>query len=741
MNNDRDELPLSIASKRDDVRKWLAGLAPWRCDDRACWLEAGMVLQWWSAQLARIGYDLSDELLDLWVDWSSQSTKFVPGECERQWEGFDASRPNPAKLGTLAAWYKEDQQAPDSASTELQAAQDQAEDYGERIKTLNADEVKALSAKLKITKSAKLVVTPTKPTKPAAIMTKPPRHTPGVGTLDAMIAATAKKLGAVKTTPYPYPERPDGSLLCPVRFDLPDGGKAFCQFSRGADGQWRRGGLDGPSPLYDLPKIKAADKSVPIFVVEGEKCAGAGTEIGLLTTTTAGGAQSPGKSDLTPLAGRTIYLLPDADEPGEAYSRKLQQLFAELNPQPKVKVIRLPGLPAKGDLYDFVQIRKAEGKTPEQTKAEILSLAASAELVDLLDFRGRPLLRRASDVEYQPIRWLWPGFIALGKLALLASDPGCGKSTLSCDLAARISRGMPWPDAPNSPNESGSVLMLNVEDDASDTVRPRLEAAGADLSKITILEGVRRHDKNGKTRDEMFCLEQHLPALESAIRQTSECRLIVLDPLGAIMGRTDGNKNEEVRGLLAPLAALAARYGVAILGITHLNKSSGGSVAYRVLGSIGFTAAARCVFGVARDRQDPTRRLFVPLKSNIAVDTHTLAYKLEESSIPGIARLRWESVPVDIRPEDAFGDAANSTPTKTDQAGEWLREALAEGEVPSEEVFRKGRRDGFAVSAIRRAAEALGVRARKRGFQGPWVWRLPAGDGNDTDQDASPKAD
>ena len=86
-----------------------------------------------------------------------------------------------------------------------------------------------------------------------------------------------------------------------------------------------------------------------------------------------------------------------------------------------------------------------------------------------------------ADVQSHPVQWLWRGWIPRGKLTLLEGDPGVAKSLLTLHIAARITKGLPMPDGSHC--ERGSVVIVNAEDGLEDTVKPRLEVAGADISR------------------------------------------------------------------------------------------------------------------------------------------------------------------------------------------------------------------------------------------------------------------
>jgi putative DNA primase/helicase len=171
------------------------------------------------------------------------------------------------------------------------------------------------------------------------------------------------------------------------------------------------------------------------------------------------------------------------------------------------------------------------------------------------------VLRCFSEIAPKPLSWLWPGRIPLGKLTLLIGDPGLGKSLLTADIASRVTRGISFPD--RAICESGGVVFLSAEDDAADTIRPRLDAAGAEVSRVHTLEAVRVQLTDGSTSEKVFSLETDIAHLESAFERLPGIRLIVIDPLSAYLGATDSHSNGEIRGLLTPLAAMSARRQVA----------------------------------------------------------------------------------------------------------------------------------------------------------------------------------
>lgn len=341
---------------------------------------------------------------------------------------------------------------------------------------------------------------------------------------------------------------------------------------------------------------------------------------------------------------------------------------------------------------------------------------------------GSLILKPASSVRPEPIRWLWPGKIALGKPTLIAGDPGLGKSMVTANLAAHVSIGRDWPGGGKCP--LGDVIFCSAEDDPGDTIRPRLDAAGADPERVYIVHGVEEVTRNGGHEQRLLNLRRDLEAVEVAATGLPDCRLIVIDPVSAYLGGADSHNNAEVRGLLAPLGDLARKVGAAIVFVTHLNKGSGGSALYRATGSLAFVAAARAAFIVTRDKSDADRRLFLPMKNNLAQDTSGMAYRIQtRNEVPYV---QWEAVPVTITAEEALqrDDDGDHESTLAADAEDWLRDVLSLGAVPSKEIEAAAKSAGYSWTTIRRAQAAIGIKPRRTGgagAEGKWVWQLPEG--------------
>jgi putative DNA primase/helicase len=247
-------------------------------------------------------------------------------------------------------------------------------------------------------------------------------------------------------------------------------------------------------------------------------------------------------------------------------------------------------------------------------------------------------LKSFSDIQAKPIEWLWPERFPLGKLSLIAGDPGQAKSQISLAIADTVSTGGFFPDGTQA--GQGDTIILTSEDDSACTIKPRLEALGADCKRIHIIEGERL--PNGKIKPITL---QSIDTFKSAVDQIKESggkmRLLIVDPMDGFFGDSDTNSNEQVRQALDAICQLAEKESFAIIGIKHLNKGRV-DAQYKVGGSIAFTAKARAVYMTAK-KQDGTK-VFLPLKNNLAKDTGGFYYSITEVDTGGIIapRIVWE---------------------------------------------------------------------------------------------------
>jgi RecA-family ATPase len=325
-------------------------------------------------------------------------------------------------------------------------------------------------------------------------------------------------------------------------------------------------------------------------------------------------------------------------------------------------------------------------------------------------------VRCLADIKAEKVKWLWEDRIPSGKLSLLVGDPGAGKSFFTIFLASRISKGECWPDCMNKSIDSGRVLLLSAEDSPHDTIRPRADWAGADVNKIDIVECSK--DKSGRIR--LFNLSQDINRLEKMLKKDRNYKLVVIDPLSAYVGRIDTHRDSDVRSTLGPLSFLAEKYNVSVLGVLHFNKNSSLKAIYRILGSIGFIAAARTVWLIARDRDDENekRRFFAPIKNNLAPPTKPLAFCIEKG------RLVFESMPIEnFDIEEVLAPVERASETK--RAKDFLLDILRNGPMPQKEIKSTSREEGISWGTLRRAKNKMNIKSfKKGGIGGQWLWEL-----------------
>ena len=329
---------------------------------------------------------------------------------------------------------------------------------------------------------------------------------------------------------------------------------------------------------------------------------------------------------------------------------------------------------------------------------------------------------RLADVDPERVDWLWFGRLPLGKIVLLDGDPSVGKSTTAVDCAARVSTGRAWPDG--APNRVGAVLLLSAEDGLADTIRPRLDAASGDPSKVHALTEIRYVGEDGKQQSRPVTLAD-LEEIEHAVRKVAAV-LVVIDVLMAFLpGRVDSHRDQDVRGVLSGLAAMAERTSCCVLLLRHLNKSAGGAAMYRGGGSIGIIGAARVGLLAAIDPEDAERRVLAGIKSNLAPVPAALAYQLVDSPEHGCARVEWLGTSQHSA-GSLLSAPADDERTERDEASRFLIDYLTEngGEASPADVKKAASAAGISVRTIERTRSGAGVKLDRSGFPARSVWRI-----------------
>ena len=466
---------------------------------------------------------------------------------------------------------------------------------------------------------------------------------------------------------------------------------------------------------YRLPDVlRRAEEDV--HLAEGEKDADALATLGLLGSCITGSGV-----DLKFLRGRRVWIHEDNDKAGR---QKAAGLAAALQGVAScVQILRYPDAWEGGDVSNWL----TGGHTIEDLLEKI-------DVVERNPLTGTEqclcMSRCLADVKPEPIKWLWQGRIARGKLNLLAGQPGRGKSQLTIYMAAQITIGGEWPDGLACP--LGSVICISCEDDAADTIVPRLMAAGADRSRVHVLDWVVNADGKQQPSKQMFDLRMHVPALADLIRRVGDVVLIIIDPSSAYLGALDSHKTSDVRGGLAPLQQLAAETGAAVLLVSHLNKGSmDGNAMARVAGSGAFVAACRSAWLVETDPEDEQheRRILTPLKNNIGDDQTGFAFTIKPVHLAdGIesSRVVFEPGTVSISATDLLRGYQNNTEDRgaLGEAVDFLREYLNDGPKNAKSTQGAAEDAGIAPRTLRRAREQLGIKPKKSTLTSQWVWAL-----------------
>lgn len=328
--------------------------------------------------------------------------------------------------------------------------------------------------------------------------------------------------------------------------------------------------------------------------------------------------------------------------------------------------------------------------------------------------RDEPNLKliNMEQVEVEKIDWLLYPFIPFGKVTIVQGDPGEGKTTMVLQIIAKLTKGEAvLPSGSDEPAleektmdlEPVNVIYQTAEDGLGDTIKPRLLSAGADCSRVMVID------------DNDQALTMMDARLEEAIIKT-KARLVVLDPIQGFLGAAvDMHRANEIRPLMKRVAVLAEKYHCAIILIGHMNKNSNGKSSYRGLGSIDFQAAARSVLIVGRIKDEPEIRVVCHVKSSLAPEGKSIAFRLDKDT-----GFEWIGE-YDISADDLL--SGNNRGQKIHEAKEFLKEILVSGSVAQTKVAEEAESRGIKKKTLWNAKKELEIESVKIGNQ--WFWMLP----------------
>jgi putative DNA primase/helicase len=350
---------------------------------------------------------------------------------------------------------------------------------------------------------------------------------------------------------------------------------------------------------------------------------------------------------------------------------------------------------------------------------------------------------RGDDIEVENLRFIWDNVLARGIHTAMAGEGGQGKSQVTYNIAASITKGGKLPDGKDAPK--GSVVFLNAEDTTKQMFGPRLKAAGADMEKIYKVQSV----ATAEGPEQKFSLQNDLEKLKELCIEIGDVVLIVIDPASSYMGGTlDTRQNNQVRDVLDPISRLAEDLDCAVLSVNHFNKGQAGKAINRVLDSVANVNAPRAVWGVFPDPEDMERetRLFVQIKTNIANPnqagwSYTMIKKsagidARDKKTPVMATcIKWNKGSATMSADQIIAAENERTSPRTDEAVRFLRGQIEDTNPPPlvEDVKRAAEAEGIAQSTLLTAKRKLGVKPVLDGPNQPWRWTLPKGRDLDLD--------
>ena len=555
---------------------------------------------------------------------------------------------------------------------------------------MKADEVGLAEAKRIVTGNS---VIPPGPQHPPEQQIRSPAPA-AVPTQESSSTDTPPKRSEAARFEFVYTDATREDTLMVRRIEYDDGSKTFTQFIPEGTGGWRPGGIKGgDAPLYRLPELRDGDD--PIVVVEGEKKCDALRGLGYTVTTCAGGAGKFTKAHAACLKGREVVVWGDNDTPGQEHAEKVcTQLVGSAT---SVRCVKPPeDLAAKGDVQDMLE---------EHREDEVRRLIEEAD--PHRPPKGTKVVVQLSQVKAEKPTWLWYPRIPAGYLTLLFGDGGVGKTHICLAMTAALSTGAGLPGAEGTGRASASIFFTG--EDQLGELRRRLDDIDADTRHIYACGEPFGLDEDG------------IQFIESMIVE-KKAELAIIDPVVAFLGRgVDFYRANETRAVLAPLSEVAERTGAAILLSTHVTKGQTAKAVHRALGSGDFVNAARSALLAGSDTDDPDRCALFHEKANLGPKAPPLGYSIKEG------RFTWTGETT-LTTSQVLGGGDASDLSARDEAEQFLREALANGQMPAKDVMAEAESAGITPRTLRRAKERV-CKIRKSAFDKGWTWELRPEDG------------
>lgn len=331
---------------------------------------------------------------------------------------------------------------------------------------------------------------------------------------------------------------------------------------------------------------------------------------------------------------------------------------------------------------------------------------------------ARPVVIPWSEHKREAIRFLWQPYLPFGKIVMIASLPGLGKTFFTAYVAARASRGGEFFCA-DSGHEPLNVLIMNGEDGLGDTMRERLEMAGADLDRVFSLNDIEIAPSEGEPSLISVNFMAHLELIEQAIVET-QARVLVVDTVNNFVGDLKTESDVEARGrFFNPLSRLAAEHGVCVILVSHLNKVTGAAALHRVMGGGAFVGFPRAVYLIGADEDDRACRHLIPAKYSLGPEPPGLRFRIIDGAIAFDAERSLMTADDITAPRKKTGPA----PAKRQAAEQFLRTQLAVGQREASVIRRAAEEAGIKLRTLDGARHHLGVESVKR--DGAIFYRMP----------------
>ena len=522
--------------------------------------------------------------------------------------------------------------------------------------------------------------------------------------------ADSKKLDAAYLRSLGLRDLADGGIGVPYRDESGDEVAVKRRTALAAkDGSfWQKG---KPLMPYGLDRLGDARDAGYLFLVEGE------SDCFTLWHHGVPALGIPGADSTKVLQRQNVegiaqlYVVREPDKGGDKFIKGMTERLRTIGFKGKADVLRFD------DAKDPSELHQRHGA--QFTK----KLAEAIERATPIGEEGTPATSSAAEgpalaicaaaISVEIVKWIWKGRIAAGMLNILDGFPGLGKSTITTDIAKRITRGEPLP-GDSTANPPGAVIFVSFEEHAGAVIVPRLMAAGADLSKVYIWN----------LAEHAFSLTDSLEGLRELIKKIGAV-LVIVDPfMAALPSECNAHKDQDVRRVLAPVASLAETTGAAVLFVRHLTKAEGGSAVTRGGGSIGIIGACRVGMLLGPDGDDDDCRVLAVSKCNVGRIAPALKLRLVEAPPPApgveVAHVLWEGI--SNTSADDMVSVQEDRGART-QATNILLSLLSDGPVSAKEGEEACKAHGLSVRTLERARRDLKVEAFK--VAKLWMWRLP----------------